>query len=337
METKRTFTPPPNKKHLVTVFNRTVDMSTPSGQKAYTILRQCEILADSGSVINNSCNMKTVISRIDSYESALKFLSSCSAADLKMCRLKTPEQLSAMYNTWQKNKTTVINKAILRSYEDTVFQASKLKTIKGQDARVSAFFDSCAELSGLNADNLRYLQHLIQQHMDSIIAQEEAKTYDYAPFFALADKIQQSHSIQERLSLCEQAAQLLPGFVSACIEQDGELPPSIICRDYAPIWYMRTGNWEAAANYINYCISCNAYFPEDGTAELQYLDLYRHTAETALAYITQNPGCLQNQLYKNLGNAVDKECLMRFTRYSYLISKVPYKKTNKLYVGDAPQ
>lgn len=143
-------------------------MSTPVGQKAHAMLRQCEILADSGSVINNSCNIKSVISRVESYESALKFLTNCSAADLKMCRLKTPEQLNAMYNSWLKNKNSVINKAILRAYEDTVFQASKLKTIKGQDARVSGFFNSCAELPGLNADNLRYLQVLIQKHMEKI-------------------------------------------------------------------------------------------------------------------------------------------------------------------------
>ncbi|MDO4330312.1 MAG: hypothetical protein Q4C66_13385 [Lachnospiraceae bacterium] len=161
--------------------------------------------------------------------------------------------------------------------------------------------------------------------------------YNFTPYYQLSDKIATAHTIQEKLALCEQAAQLLPGFVSACIKQDGELPPEIICRDYAPIWYMRIGNWEAAANYINFCISCNAYFPENGADEMQYLNLYRNTAEAALAYIKANPGCLQNQLYKNLGNAVDKACLMQFTRYSCLISKVPYKKTNKLYAGKAPQ
>lgn len=159
----------------------------------------------------------------------------------------------------------------------------------------------------------------------------------YTSFYKLMDQIDTAQTTAEKLMLCEQARPLLAQFVAVSISQDGDLPPYILCRDYAPIWYMRTGQWEAAVNYINFCIACNAYFPEDGTADLQYFNLYRHTAETALAYIKQNPGCLQNQLYKNLGNAVDRDCLMRFTRYSHLISKVPYKKTNKLYVGDAPQ
>lgn len=159
----------------------------------------------------------------------------------------------------------------------------------------------------------------------------------YTSFYNLMDQIDAAQTVAEKLMLCEQARPLLAQFVAASISQDGDLPPCILCRDYAPIWYMRTGQWEAAANYINFCISCNAYFPENGAQELQGLNLYRQTAQVAMAYIMQNPGCLQSQLYKKLSGSTDKECLKCFTRNSQLITKVPYKKTNKLYVAHQPR
>ncbi len=73
-----------------------------------------------------------------------------------------------MYSAWLKKKPVVVNAALSRAYEDTVFQASKLKTAKGQDKRVLAFFDHCADMPELDANNLRYLQGLIRKHMDSI-------------------------------------------------------------------------------------------------------------------------------------------------------------------------
>lgn len=161
--------------------------------------------------------------------------------------------------------------------------------------------------------------------------------YNFSPYYKLSEQISTAQTIQEKLHLCEKMRCILPGFVSACIETDGELPPCILCRDYAPIWYMRTGQWEAAKEYINFCISCKAYFPENGQAELQYLNLYQRTAQISLAYISQNPGCLQSKIYKLLSESTDKECLKQFIRYSELIKKVPYNKTNKLYVAVEPQ
>lgn len=157
--------------------------------------------------------------------------------------------------------------------------------------------------------------------------------YDFTPYFQLSEQVQKPAPLHERLALCEQARPVLAGFVSACLQEDGELPPSIPFRDYAPIWYMRTGQWEAAASYINFCISCKAYFPGDGQAELQYLNCYQRTAQIALEYISQNPGCLQSQIHKLLSGSTDKECLKQFTKFSELIKKVPYDKTNRLYVA----
>ena len=157
--------------------------------------------------------------------------------------------------------------------------------------------------------------------------------YDFRLYFQLVEQVQKPAPLHERLALCEQARPILASFVSTCLQEDGELPPSIPFRDYAPIWYMRTGQWEAAASYINFCISCKAYFPEDGQAELHYLNRYQRTAQIALAYISQNPGCLQSQICKLLSGSTDKECLKQFTRYSELIKKVPYNKTNRLYVA----
>lgn len=160
--------------------------------------------------------------------------------------------------------------------------------------------------------------------------------YSFALYYQLSDQIEVAQTIQEKLLLCEKMRPVLSGFVSASLEADGHLPPYILCRDYAPIWYMRTGQWDAALGYINFCISCNAYYPEHGDQELQYFSLYRYAAQTAMDFISKNPGCLQNKIYKQIGNSVDKECLKQFVRYSLLIQKVPCGKTNKLYVAQQP-
>ena len=161
--------------------------------------------------------------------------------------------------------------------------------------------------------------------------------YDFRLYFQLVEQVEKPGPLKDRLALCEQARPVMASFVSACLQEDRELPPCIVFRDYAPIWYMRTGQWEAAASYINFCISCNAYFPENGQEELQFLNLYKRTAQIALAYISQNPGCLQSQIYKLLSGSTDKECLKKFTRHSELIVKVPCGKTNRLYVAQAQQ
>lgn len=156
--------------------------------------------------------------------------------------------------------------------------------------------------------------------------------FDFSPYFQMCDQVAAASTVQEKLNLCENARSILKDFVSASIKMDGELPPCILFRDYAPMWYMRTGQWDNALNYINFCISCRAYYPSRGKQELAYFNAYRLSAETALAFLSQNPGFLQSKIYKQLGCSVNKDCLKDFLRYSSLIQKVPHGKTNKLYV-----
>lgn len=58
----------------IKVYGRIVDISTRSGQIAQQILRQCEIMNDSGNIINTSNNLKTVMNRIPIYENHYIFL-----------------------------------------------------------------------------------------------------------------------------------------------------------------------------------------------------------------------------------------------------------------------
>lgn len=160
------------------------------------------------------------------------------------------------------------------------------------------------------------------------------ENYDYAPFFELSDSIQASGSIEQRLTLCESALQLLPGFVAACLAEDHELPQVINCRDYAPIWYMRLGQWDKAQAYISACISCGAYYPDNGQHELQYLVKYKTAALAVLSYVKENPGCLQKNLYKALAGVADLDCMKQFVRYTPLLRKEPTGKTNALYVAE---
>ena len=75
-----------------------------------------------------------------------------------------------------------------------------------------------------------------------------------------------------------------------------------------------------------------AYFPNDGSTELAYLESYKKIALETLTYISQNPGCLQRNIYKTMGYEGDeREYLKHFLRNSNLIKKVKYNNTNQLF------
>lgn len=153
-------------------------------------------------------------------------------------------------------------------------------------------------------------------------------------FFELSEKLANAGlSMQDKIAFCEESLPYLPKVVSQWRKQVGELPPCIRCRDMGPELYMRLGRWKDARRMINTCISCHAYdTAQDGKARIEYLETYQATAETALQFLTENPGFLQRKIYKTLEGKVDLECLKHFTRCSCQIRKEPDGKTNQLYV-----
>lgn len=113
-------------------------------------------------------------------------------------------------------------------------------------------------------------------------------------------------------------------------------PQELVCRDLLPELYMRLGKWDKAEKAIKRCIEANAYYPDNGSEELLYLTTFRKVATQAISYITQNPGCLQRNIYKALPYEADeKECLKHFLRNSLLITKEKFNNTNKLYIPKA--
>ena len=111
-----------------------------------------------------------------------------------------------------------------------------------------------------------------------------------------------------------------------------QAPAELACRDLLPQFYMQLGKWDKAEKAIRRCIDSNAYFPEDGSIELAEFESYKKIATETLSYISQNPGCLQRNIYKKMGyENEERELLKDFLRYSKLIKKVKYNNTNQLF------
>lgn len=167
MNNEHTFTTP-RKNTVVTVFNRQVDISTPSGQRAHTILRQCELMVQSGTFINDSNNIDTVMRNIPLYEKTLGYLSACPDQDLKMCRLKSSAEFKGMRSAWEKDKIGAINNAIVRSTKAVIARAKTLKTEKGQAKHILAHVNKCLALPGLSSEAVAMLQG-IKADMESAL------------------------------------------------------------------------------------------------------------------------------------------------------------------------
>lgn len=153
----------------------------------------------------------------------------------------------------------------------------------------------------------------------------------FKTFFRLSEIIDKSKAIEERLAACEATYKILPQFVRAWLKDSERLPDTILCRDVGIELYLRLGRWEEARNAIEKCAVAGVY-DDDGKAAIEHFQKYKEAAETALKFLTLNPGYLQKNIYRALPD-VDQECLKKFTRSSMLIRKEKSGGTNKLYVA----
>lgn len=114
-----------------------------------------------------------------------------------------------------------------------------------------------------------------------------------------------------------------------------DAPAELACRDLLPDLYMQIGKWQKAENAIKTCIAANAYSPENGLEALSHFNAYRKVATETLSYISENPGCLQRNIYKKMGyDGEEKELLKSFLQTSLLIEKIKYNNTNQLFCKD---
>lgn len=151
-------------------------------------------------------------------------------------------------------------------------------------------------------------------------------------FYIKQQKTHEETDTTKLIRLCESQLKKLHEFMAPYISANFDAPPELACRDMLPDLYMQVGKWEKAENAIKICISEKAYAPEDGTAALTYFKSYQKVATETLTYISQNPGCLQRNIYKKMGyEGEEKEKLKDFISHSKLIKKVKSNNTNQLF------
>ena len=145
-------------------------------------------------------------------------------------------------------------------------------------------------------------------------------------------KLYETTDTNKCIRLCENQLRELAKFMEPYVSAGFPAPTELACRDLLPDLYISLGKWKKAENTIKKCIAANAYYPGDGSEELAYFESYKKVALETLSYISQNPGCLQRNIYKIMGYENDeKEHLKHFLRNSTLIEKVKYNKTNQLF------
>lgn len=152
-------------------------------------------------------------------------------------------------------------------------------------------------------------------------------------FYNHQQKIYEENDINKQIRLCEKDLKLLDEFIAPYLLGNFPAPAELACRDLLPELYMLLGKWDKAQRTIKRCIDAHAYTPDDGSHELAYWESYQKVAISALNYITENPGCLQRNIYKKLPyEGIEREQLKHFLRYSKIIQREKSGSTNKLTI-----
>lgn len=151
-------------------------------------------------------------------------------------------------------------------------------------------------------------------------------------FYKHHQKFYEETDINKKIRMCEIDLKNLPAFMTPYLSAGFSAPVDLICRDMLPKLYIQLGKWEKAERAIKICIAEKAYYPEDGSKELADFESYHKVAVETLSYISQNPGCLQRNIYKTMEyEGTQREQLKDFLRNSNQIEKVKYNNTNQLF------
>lgn len=149
-------------------------------------------------------------------------------------------------------------------------------------------------------------------------------------------QVYETDDIKKSIRICQKQLKQLDEFMAPYLSAKFPAPPELVCRDLLPELYMKLGEWDKAEKTIKLCIEANAFYPDNGFEQLSNLESYHKVATAALSYISQNPGCLQRNMYKVLQfDGDEREHLKYFLRTSLLISKEKSGNTNKLYCKKA--
>ena len=153
-------------------------------------------------------------------------------------------------------------------------------------------------------------------------------------FYKHRQKLYEEKDIYKQIRICESDMKNLSEFMKPYTEAGFPPPPELACRDILPDLYMRLGKWKKAEITIEKCIEFGAYNSADGSEALEEYKLFKEVATETLAYIEQNPGCLQRNMYKIMSYEDEKkEILKYFLKYSEQIKKIKHGNTNELYIN----
>lgn len=153
-----------------------------------------------------------------------------------------------------------------------------------------------------------------------------------ALFYKHQQELYTTTDIDKQIRLCEADLKKLPEFMAPYLSAGFPAPAELACRDLLPDLYMQLGKWDKAEKAINKCIDSKAYFPDNGSEQLKTLATYKKIATETLGYISQNPGCLQRNIYKKMGfEGEEKEILKDFVKNNKLLKKEKYNNTYKLF------
>ncbi|MDE6905514.1 MAG: phage head morphogenesis protein [Lachnospiraceae bacterium] len=153
-----------------------------------------------------------------------------------------------------------------------------------------------------------------------------------ALFYKHQQELYTTTDIDKQIRLCEADLKRLPEFMAPYLSAGFPAPEELACRDMLPDLYMQLGKWDKAEKTINKCINSKAYFPDDGSEQLKALASYKKVATETMDYISQNPGCLQHNIYKKMGfEGEEKEMLKDFMKKNKLLTKEKYNNTYKLF------
>ena len=116
-----------------------------------TIKQHVRLLGESVEILNNSCDLESVVFHLETACNSLRILSGYSDEDIKNagCYLNQPPKI-ALESILEK-RITIINEAIQRNFS----------LAKSPEA-ISALYNSLRGLNGLDESNISFLEELYQ-------------------------------------------------------------------------------------------------------------------------------------------------------------------------------
>lgn len=353
-----------NKKHIrdKSKIDKNIDLQNE------TIKSQINILKESVDLVNTSNDLRTVIQCHELICKTIQVLMVYADDDLKKAGIVLNTPLLKILLDTRENKTVLINQGIQRNVQHIL---DGIKTLKEkQEVLDKLYIDLQGEVIN-DEENLNFLYELYEKQKlnlmeeislttmyttdktiscieESSIGPNIATNIVYTDgsfeasidlnkemklFYSLSEQIEKGANIFDRIDACEKSYELLTEFTKQSLKVDGDLPPVIACRDYGPNFYMKLGQWDKAELAIRKCIMANAYYPGNGTEELEYLHKFKEVAQKILDFIKKNPGYFQRDIYKVFNfTSEEKEIAKYFIKYSLQLKKEPYKNTNRLFI-----